>query len=90
MSRSNKMFGGSNKAKMGSNAMTTQNQGGGIKKSGYPYIIGRTQWTHIAFDQQDGINNLQFQMKNAFNASITRPINSTYTPNTYFHIPGTR
>jgi len=26
-----------------------QNQGGGSKKAGFPYIVGRTQWTNIHF-----------------------------------------
>jgi hypothetical protein len=34
---------------MGSNALTTQNQGGGDKKAGFPYIIGRGWRTNIAF-----------------------------------------
>ena len=82
-------FRGSNKAQMGSNSITVQNQGGGEKKAGFPYIIGRTQHTEIAFAQQPGINNLKFMMKNAFKANPSRPIGSTYSPNTYFHIPGT-
>ena len=90
MSPHSRMFRGSNKAQMGSNSMTVQNQGGGKRKAGFPYIIGRTQWTNIAFSEQPGINNLKFLMKNAFTANVTRPINSTYTPNTYFHIPGTK
>lgn len=85
------MFSSSSKSQMGSNAVTVQNQGGGDKKAGFPYIIGRTQWTNIAFEQQDGIKNLKFLMKTVNpNTSITRPIGSNYVPNTYFHIPGTR
>jgi hypothetical protein len=85
------MFSSSSKSQMGSNAVTVQNQGGGGKKAGFPYIVGRTQWTNIAFEQQDGIKNLTFLMKTVNpNTSISRPIGSTYTPNTYFHIPGTR
>jgi len=33
---------------------------------------------------------LTFMRKNAFTANISRPIGSTYSPNTYFHIPGAR
>jgi hypothetical protein len=85
------MFSSSSKSQMGSNAVTSQNQGGGGKKAGFPYIVGRTQWTNIAFDQQSGINNLTFLMKTVNpKTSISRPIGSTYTPNTYFNIPGTR
>lgn len=34
-------FNGSNRAQMGSNVFTTINQGGGDKKAGFPYMIGR-------------------------------------------------
>jgi hypothetical protein len=85
------MFSSSSKSQMGSNAVTSQNQGGGDKKAGFPYIVGRTQWTNIAFEQQDGIKNLTFLMKTVNpKTSISRPIGSTYTPNTYFTVPGTR
>ena len=90
MAPHSRMFRGSNRAQMGSNTMTVQNQGGGKKKAGFPYMIGRTQHTNIAFSEQPGINNLTFMRKNAFTANISRPIGSTYSPNTYFHIPGTR
>ena len=89
MAPHSRMFRGSNRAQMGSNTMTVQNQGGGFKKAGFPYMIGRTNHTTIAFSAQPGINNLTFLRKNAFNANISRPIGSTYSPNTYFHIPGT-
>ena len=81
-------FRGSNKTRMGSNSMTVQNQGGGARKAGFPYTIGRTQHTEIAFSSQPGLNNLMFMRKNAFTATISRPIGSTYSPNTYFSMPG--
>jgi hypothetical protein len=85
------MFSSSSKSQMGSNAVTVQNQGGGGKKAGFPYIIGRTQWTNIAFNGSGNLGNLTFLMKpSKTTTSISRPIGSTYTPNTYFHIPGTR
>ena len=43
------MFTSSNRHRMGSNAVTDQNQGGGVKKAGFPYIIGRSWRTSIAF-----------------------------------------
>ena len=33
---------------MGSNATTDINQGGGGKKAGFPYMIGRDSWASIA------------------------------------------
>lgn len=89
MSTTSKAFRGSNRSRMGSNISTVQSQGGGSKKAGFPYMIGRTQHTSIAFDQQSGINNLTFLRKSGPQASISRPIGSTYSPNTYFVIPGT-
>jgi hypothetical protein len=32
---------------MGSNAITDINQGGGSKKAGFPYMIGRDSWASI-------------------------------------------
>jgi hypothetical protein len=40
----------SNRAGFVSSATVNQNQGGGDKKAGFPYIVGRTQWTNIAFN----------------------------------------
>jgi hypothetical protein len=33
---------------MGSTAITDQNQGGGSKKAGFPYQVGRESWSSIA------------------------------------------
>jgi hypothetical protein len=85
------MFSSSSRYQMGSNAITDQNQGGGDKKAGFPYIIGRTQWSNIAFYESGNLGNLRFMMKTVNpNVNISRPIGSTYVPNTYFNIPGTR
>ena len=32
-------------------SITNQNQGGGSKKAGFPYIIGRSSWSSIALKQ---------------------------------------
>lgn len=37
----------SNRARMGSTATTDQNQGGGSKKAGFPYMVGRSSWSSI-------------------------------------------
>jgi hypothetical protein len=42
-------FNSSNRNRMGSNASTTQAQGGGDKKAGFPYQVGRSSWASIAF-----------------------------------------
>ena len=41
---------------MGSNATTGINQGGGSKKAGFPYQIGRDSWSSIAIKGSDPIN----------------------------------
>ena len=43
----------SNKARMMSNVVTGQNQGGGEKKAGFPYQIGRGHWVSVFFDTCD-------------------------------------
>ena len=35
----------SNRTRMLSNVHTTQYQGGGSKKAGFPYLVGRDHWT---------------------------------------------
>lgn len=89
------MFRSSSRSQMGSNASTTQKQGGGEKKAGFAYQIGRNSWTSIYFDNTNVLNGhcckLSSYQFNLFpNTSISRPIGSVYRPNTYFHIPGTR
>jgi hypothetical protein len=82
-------FRSSSRAQMGSSAMTTQSQGGGNKKAGFPYIIGRDSWFPIYNNYNNRpLKNLQMNLRP--NARPSRPIGSTYSPNTYFHIPGTR
>jgi hypothetical protein len=40
-------FSSSSRNLMGSNVQTVQNQGGGEKKAGFPYQVGRESWTSI-------------------------------------------
>ena len=84
-------FRSSSRAQMGSSVYTTQNQGGGSKKAGFPYQIGRETWSSIFFNSTDPVNGhcctLTKMQINLFpNASQSRPIGSTYTPNTYFRV----
>jgi len=46
----------SNKTRMLSNVFTSQNQGGGSKKAGFPYQVGRDQWASIFINSVDPIN----------------------------------
>ena len=45
----------SNRSRMMSNVNTTQNQGGGEKKAGFPYQIGRDSWSSIFLHTVDPI-----------------------------------
>ena len=73
-------------------SITNRNQGGGDKKAGFPYQVGRISWTEIAFHTVDpihgkccklsGYNKTMFPL-----ASISRPIGrNNNTP--YWHIRG--
>jgi len=53
------MWSRSNRYEMGSNALTTQNQGGGDKKAGFPYIIGRGWRSSIAFGNNVAMGHCQ-------------------------------
>ena len=46
----------SNKTRMLSNVTTVQNQGGGEKKAGFPYQVGRDSWASVFFNSVDPIN----------------------------------
>lgn len=46
----------SNKSQMLSNALTVGNQGGGEKKAGFPYQIGRESWASIFLNSTDPIS----------------------------------
>jgi len=91
-------FRSSNRSSMGSNTYTTQAQGGGSAKAGFPYQIGRPYRTSIALNTCNpdltktikccaSLNFLQFTKTPL--ASVSRPIGATQTSNRYFHIPGT-
>lgn len=65
-------------------SITNQNQGGGSKKAGFPYQVGRDSWTSIAFRFSGDYKKTVMPM-----ANFSRPIGSVTTANTYYHIPGT-
>jgi hypothetical protein len=77
---------------MGSNVNTDINQGGGSKKAGFPYQVGRSYRTSIAFQMTDPVNGHCCKLA-GFNTTVfplarmSRPIGSTYSPNTYFKLP---
>ena len=61
----------SNHNRMGSNAFTDQNQGGGSKKAGFPYMIGRDHNSSIFIQNQTLLkwNTLPF----GYNVRATLP-----------------
>jgi hypothetical protein len=81
---------------MGSNVYTSQNQGGGSKKAGLAYQVGRDSWSSIYINGSSPVlsNSCCSLKKLQFTAnpkvSQSRGIGSTYVPNTYFNVPGTR
>jgi hypothetical protein len=81
-------FKGIGQSRMGSNAITNQPQGGGDKKAGFPYLVGRDSWAGTY------MNYHSFPLKK-WNTTIfplasqTRPINSMYRSNyNYYKYPG--
>jgi len=85
---------GSGHYNIGSNSKTNFSQGGGSKKAGFPYQIGRSWQTSIAFDAVDPVHGQCCRLNN-WNTTIfplarqSRPIGSRYSANySYWHIPG--
>lgn len=71
----------SNKNRMLSNVNTVQNQGGGEKKAGFPYQIGRGQWVSIFLHSVDPIdgrccNRGKIATTMTFTKNTVRPISS--------------
>jgi hypothetical protein len=77
-----------------STALTNQFQGGGDKKAGFPYQVGRIQWTEIALKTCDPTssqvccNLVLWNTTKLPIANISRPIGSNLRPNPYWKIFG--
>ena len=64
-------------------SIVNQSQGGGDKKAGFPYIIGRSSWTTIAMNERGIPTTLDFMRKTVnpkVNQSrpIGRMVNNSY------------
>jgi len=73
------MFSSSGHNRMGSNATTDQNQGGGSKKAGIPTRVGINAWIFAAYTHRgNGMLNLQNMKKNRFKyaANQNKPVGS--------------
>jgi hypothetical protein len=64
-------------------SITNQNQGGGSKKAGLPYLIGRSSWTSIAFN---GTSQKIAVLKMPLTSTVSqsRPIGVRPGSTTYF------
>jgi hypothetical protein len=86
------MFSRANRYQMGSNARTDINQGGGVKKAGFPYIVGRGWRTSIAFGNNiTQCTNLTQLQTLCFTNTVhqSRPIGSAVNSGTtYWHVAG--
>jgi len=91
----NSAFSSSNRSSMGSNVYTSQQQGGGNKKAGFPYQVGRDSWSSIYINgfapvlSKSGCMSLKC-MQYTVNPKVSqsRGIGSSVASNRYFHIPG--
>ena len=75
-------------------SIINRNQGGGNKKAGFPYQIGRGWQTSIVLATTDPVHGhclkLSCTQMNLFpNARPSRPIGSTNQYVSYWHVPGT-
>jgi len=76
---------------LGSNSETNINQGGGDKKAGLPYQVGRDSWFMPAMNNAGSRNTLYtfngvFGLRHTRNPRVrfSRPIGSTLTPLPYW------
>ena len=64
-------------------SIVNQNQGGGNKKAGFPYLVGRDSWTSIAFrGTKQNLPSLQMTLHP--NVRQSRPIGVTPSNGRYF------
>ena len=57
-------------------SIITQNQGGGDKKAGLPYIVGRDSWTSIYFNERASCPLTNMQITHRV-ANQSRPIGTS-------------
>jgi hypothetical protein len=76
---------------LGSNSETNYNQGGGDKKAGLAYQVGRNSWFMPAMNNAGSRNTLYtfngvFGLRHTRNPNVrfSRPIGSTLTPTPYW------
>jgi hypothetical protein len=78
----------SKKARL-SGSTVNQNQGGGSRKAGLAYQVGRN-WHFLSYLRENGsANNLTSLRRTLVFANQSRPVGSWTEGNTYWKIPGT-
>lgn len=74
-------------------SISAQSQGGGSKKAGFPYQVGRISWSNVAFNTSNTGKGKCCTLKNmstlpyTWNVSQSRPIGRNNNV-AYWHIPG--
>lgn len=90
-----RLFSTSNRSRMSSTYVTTSNQGGGSKKAGFPYQVGRDTWVSHYLNTTNPISG-QCCKLSSWNTTVfplsrlSRNVGSTANFNGYFTAPGTR
>ena len=75
----NNYFSSSSGSRMGSNAYTDINQGGGVKKAGFPYQIGRDSWASVAIKTCDPKSATKCCNLNSYNTlQFTHRVNQSF------------
>jgi len=68
-------------------SITNQNQGGGSKKAGFPYEIGRSSWTTISFNERGYPATFAFMSKTVNpNVRQNRPAQGPYINPGYWQV----
>ena len=85
MSISSRMFSTSamRGSTMGSNAYTDQQQGGGSKKAGFPYMIGRIYGVSLLKQMNQPLSSFAITPVGKMNVRQSRPIGISQSPNAY-------
>ena len=68
---------------MGSNAYTDQNQGGGSKKAGFPYMIGRIYGVSLLHQMNQPLSSFAIAPVGQKAVRQSRPIGVSPSPNAY-------
>ena len=76
-------------------AIVNRNQGGGDKKAGFPYQVGRNHWTSIFLGATDPGHGrcpatLACLSKTLVFTSLSRPVGSWVSGNSYWKMPNIR